>query len=207
MIQLPANHNPFNGDTYISQEIRKLISKYNIKTIIETGTWSAHTTREFATMGPNVITIDATWNHLIEEFGPNAIDDLVKLGIHPVQGDSSKCLASVVECDAQCPILFYLDAHGGGENNSNVNPLLEELDQISYGTDGDCVIVIHDFFVPGKPWGHNWGAWDGREAEPLSYELIKPFLREIYPKDYNYHYNEKADGMQRGIIYIYPKGN
>jgi hypothetical protein len=202
-------HEPFNNDKFIGQEIRKLIEKWKIKTIVETGMWSAHSTREFATMGPHVITIDSTFDHLIEEFGSQAVGDLQKLNIRLVQGDSSECLFSILETILAIdhPILFYLDAHGGGENNSNVNPLLEELDQISYDDhcENNCVIAIHDFYVPGKEWGYNWGAWDGKPAEPLSYDLVKPFLEEIYPKGFNYHYNEKAEGMQRGIIYIYPK--
>jgi hypothetical protein len=201
-------HVPFNGDTYIGPEIRKLITRWGIKSIIETGMWSAHTTREFIKMCPKVITIDPTWDHLFEEFGPTAINDLIKLGIKPIKGDSSKCLTSVIDDYAEAPILFYLDAHGGGENNSNVNPFLEELDQIS-GSDrckDTCVIAIHDFQVPGKDFGYNGGDW-GKGWEPLSYTLIRDYLSKIYTKGYNYHYNEKADGLCRGIIYIYPKGS
>lgn len=199
-------HIPFNGDTFIGDEIRSLISKFKIATIIETGTWSAHTTREFATMGPKIITVDATWDHLIEEFGPRALNDLVLSGIHPIQGDSSKCLLSVIERNAHPPILFYLDAHGGGENGSNVNPLLEELGQITKvdSCRDSCVIVIHDFYVPGKDFGHNGGDW-GKGWEPLSHELIAPYLKHIYPKGYDFKYNDKADGATRGVIYIYPK--
>lgn len=198
-------HTPFNGDTYIGLEIRNLVERFKIRTIIETGTWSAHTTREFAKMGPEVITIDSTWSHLIEEFGPNAVDDLIHLGIHPILGDSSKCLTQVIYDHAIAPILFYLDAHGGGENNSNVNPLLEEFDSIADNSEcrDNCVIVVHDFQVPGKDFGYNGGDW-GRGFEPLSYSLIKPWVTMIYPKGHVHYYNKKADGMQRGVIYIYP---
>lgn len=200
-------HTPFNGDTFIGDEIRKLIFRFKIKTVVETGTWSAHTTREFAKMCPNVITIDATWNHLIEEFGHTAVDDLIQLGIHPVLGDSSKCLESVVFIHAKAPILMYFDAHGGGENNSNVNPLEAEFRQVasSWKCLDNCVIVVHDFYVPGKDFGYNWGGWGPNgEAVPLSYDVIKPWVECVYPKGHSYHYNNVANGLQRGIIYIYP---
>jgi len=141
----------------------------------------------------------------MEEFGQDAVLDLMRLKIEPVLGDSSKLLSGLID-SAFHPILFYLDAHGGGANESNVNPFLEELEQIALveSCRDSCVIVIHDFKVPDKEWGYNWGAWDGREPEPLSYELISSYLERIYPDGHNYHYNEEADGMQRGVIYIYP---
>jgi hypothetical protein len=196
---------PFNGDTFIGPEIRKLIQRFKIKTIIETGTWSGHTTREFARMGPEVITIDSTLEHLLEEFGNNAVADLQKkASLH--LGDSSKDLAGIIKL-ALPPILFYLDAHGGGANNSNVNPIKEELDQIFLGTEDMTekpVIAIHDFFVPGKNFGYNGGDW-GNGFEPLSYDLLRDRLYPIYPDGFDYHYNDKANGATRGVIYVYPK--
>jgi hypothetical protein len=197
-------HNPFNGDTFIGKEIRKLVRDWSINTIVETGTWSGHSTREFVAMGPRVVTIDSTLEHLTEEFGEGALSELTRLGILVVLGDSSKLLPSVI-VTASAPILFYLDAHGGGANDSNVNPLLEELDAIarSLSCRNNCVIVIHDFKVPGKDWGYNGGDW-GRGWEPLSYELVLPYLERTYPAGYGYHYNNDADGMRRGVIYVYP---
>ena len=196
---------PFNGDIYIGKEIKKLIKQFNVNTIIETGTWSAHTTREFATYGPKVITIDSTLNHLHEEFGPNSHEELKRLGIEYWVGDSSKLLGHLIKERSTLPLLFYLDAHGGGENGSNVNPILEELHQIAYPlTAVHNVIVIHDFKVPGKEFGFNGGDW-GRGWEPLSYELIEPYLQRIYPQGHRYHYNSRATGATRGVIYIYPE--
>lgn len=210
MIVNPQPHTPFNNDTFIGPEIKKLIEKFQIKSIIETGTWSAHTTREFAKWGLcQVYTIDCTFNHLYEEFGPRAKDDLLALGIRAFIGDSSIDLAHLM-FKASPPYLFYLDAHGGGENDSNVNPLESEFKQIGestlVGARGTSVICVHDFMVPGKPWGYNWGGWGPNgEAMPLSYDVIKPWLERIYPSGFSYHYNDQADGACRGIIYIYPK--
>jgi hypothetical protein len=201
-------HVPFNGDTFIGPEIRRLVERFGIRTIIETGTWSAHSTREFAKMAKRVFTIDATHEHLIKEFGPDAKAQLPQ-NVTAVLGDSGLILSKIVWGLGTMahPILFYLDAHGGGANGTNVNPLLEEmrsLGALATVCGGRCVICIHDFLSPGKPWGYNGGDW-GRGFEPLSYKLIEPMLRPIFPDGHQFHYNEQADGCQRGIIYIYPE--
>ena len=107
---------------------------------------------------------------------------------------------------ATYPALLYLDAHGGGKNPCNVNPLLEELDAIGdhYRARNRCIICIHDFLNPEHPdWGHNFGDW-GTGIEPLSLKLIESRLVRIYPKGFAYHYNDKVAGASRGIIYVYP---
>jgi hypothetical protein len=191
---------PFNGDHYIGEEIRKLVAERQIKSMIETGTWSAHTTREFRRMVPRrVTTVDTTDEHLIAEFGPGAVRDLADQGITMVLGNSNEKLAQVLrghEPDDH-PVFVYLDAHGVG------NPLLEELHALAADPlcRDRCVIAIHDFLVPGEPWGYNWVDW-GRGAQPLSYETIVHKLPAIYPAGFRHHYNHVAAGCQRGIIYI-----
>ena len=196
-------HVPFNGDRHIGAEIRKLIVQHRVRSIIETGTWSAHTTREFRTMVPRkVTTIDTTDEHLIGEFGPGARQDLADRGITMVLGNSNAELAKVLQAHEpeDHPVLAYLDAHGVG------NPLLEELDALAREPlcRDRCVIAVHDCLVPEKPWGYNWVDW-GPGPEPLSYDAIASKLPAIYPNGYRYHYNEIAEGCQRGIIYIYPQ--
>jgi hypothetical protein len=198
-----VEHVPFNGDHHIGAEIRKLVAQHQVRSIIETGTWSAHTTREFRTMVPRkVTTIDTTDEHLIGEFGPGACRDLADQSITMVLGNSNQKLAEVLQAHEpdDHPVFVYLDAHGVG------NPLLEELEALA----GEplcrdrCVIAVHDVMVPGKPLGYNWVDW-GRGAEPLSYDVIAPKLPAIYPNGYCFHYNDIAEGCQRGIIYIYPQ--
>lgn len=196
-------HIPFNGDHHIGAELRKLIAQHHVRSIIETGTWSAHSTRELRTMVPRrVTTIDTTHEHLIDEFGPEALQDLARQNIAMVLGNSNEKLSEVLQVHEpdDHPLLVYLDAHGVG------NPLMEELDALA----GDplcrdrCVIAVHDVKVPDKAWGYNWVDWGGG-AEPLSYEVVAPKLPAIYPNGHRYHYNETAEGCQRGIIYIYPQ--
>lgn len=195
----------FNGDTYIEKEVRRLIAKWGVKTIIETGVWSARSTVCFATMGAErVIGIDSTFKHLTEEFGPNAEADVEKLGVTLIRGDSGELLQAILLVE-KGPFFLYLDAHGGGDNNCNVNPLFNELDAIGR-VPGTYVIAVHDCFVPGHPdWGYNNGDW-GRGVEPISYKLLDYFskIEPIYPNGHSHHYPERVGGLQRGIIYIEP---
>jgi hypothetical protein len=196
-------HVPFNGDHYIGDEVRRLVAEHGIRSVIETGTWSAHSTREFRrAVAGRVTTIDTTDEHLVGEFGPHAARDLADEGITMVLGNSNEKLAEVLRSHqvADHPVFVYLDAHGVG------NPLLEELDALAADPQcrDRCVIGIHDFLVPGEPWGYNWVDW-GRGAQPLSYETIAHKLQAIYPLGFRHHYNHAAAGCQRGIIYIHPQ--
>jgi hypothetical protein len=196
-------HIPFNGDHYIGDEVRRLIAEFNLRSAIETGTWSAHTTRELRAIVPRkVTTIDTTTEHLLGEFGPGALDDLARENIRMVLGNSNVTLAQVLQAHESDdhPLFVYLDAQGVG------CPLMEELDALAADPlcRDRCVIAVHDVLVPTRSWGYNWVDW-GRGAEPLSYELIAPKLPAVYPKGYRYHYNDAAAGCQRGIIYIYPQ--
>jgi hypothetical protein len=198
-----TEHVPFNGDHHIGSEIRRLVAEHHVQSLIETGMWSAHSTREFRRMVPRrVTTIDTTDEHLIGEFGPGALQDLAGRHITMVLGNSNEKLAEVLRAHEpeDHPVFVYLDAHGVG------NPLMEELDALAAEPlcRDRCVIAIHDVLVPQKPWGYNWVDW-GAGAEPLSYDVIAPKLPAIYPNGYRYHYNESAAGCQRGIIYIRPR--
>ena len=45
----------FNGDNNVQKEVEKIISEFNIKCVIETGTYQAFTTRFIANMNPDLI--------------------------------------------------------------------------------------------------------------------------------------------------------
>ena len=193
---------PFNGDYYVGSEIRYLACLHGIQTIIETGTWAAHSSREFAKMVKRVITIDVTHEHLLAEFGPNAVEDLLKLNVVALLGNSRDIMGKVLRDlpDEQHPVLCYLDAHGVG------NPLLEDL--ASMAADPRChdraVVVVHDIQVPGKPWGYNWVDY-GRGAEPISYSVVAESLPAIWPRGHCFYYNEEAAGCHRGVLYLHPR--
>jgi hypothetical protein len=73
----------FNGDSFIERELRRLVQKWSIKTIVETGTYHGATTRALATFGPDVVTIEMDWERF--ESG-NDLDEI--RNIRRLHGDS-----------------------------------------------------------------------------------------------------------------------
>ena len=170
---------PFEGDTFIPQEILKLKERFNIKTVLETGSQYGFTLKWFTDNFDKAIGCEINvdfYNYCKQQF-LNIIhsNSVFVIGINPAD-------------------LIYLDAHGFGTEC----PLKQELQQI-INSQSKPVIVIHDFKVQGKDFGY-----DTYEYE-LCYEEIKEYLDKIYPDGHDYHYNEEANGARRGIIYIYPK--
>lgn len=186
----------FNSDTFIKGELDKLIKKFGVKTIVETGTYRGHTTLEFAKLVKTVFTIETN-----EKYYSEAVKNFVKSkNIIAIKGNSQLELKRVVDGFYGIfnqPALFYLDAHW-----YKYNPLLDELKLIANKKLNKCLIAIHDFKVPGKNFGFDRFS-DGSE---YTYEFIKKHIENIYGVGkFEYHYNEKADGAHRGIIFIYPK--
>lgn len=180
----------FGGDGFIEAEIRRLAEVWGIRTIIETGTYEGQTTLALADMGAEVTTIEIAPGHwrIAEELG--------RLGnVHRILGDSGKALQWL------CPMvdgrtLFYLDAHGGAHS-----PLLDELEVISRVREKP-VIAIHDFFNPAHP-EYGFDTWD---IGPYKLQLIEPCLEKIYGAGgWVHHFNDQAEGLKHGIIYIEPK--
>lgn len=91
------------------------------------------------------------------------------------------------------PYCYYLDSHWG-----NYWPLLDELKVIADSGTRDSVIIIHDFKVPGKPWGY-----DNHGGVDLDINYVRESLLKINP-NYKIFYNEEAEGNCRGICYCCP---
>lgn len=185
---------PFEGDTYIKNEIIKLRDEFGLKYCVETGTQYGSTTLELCDVFDYVVTIEADqkyYNEAKRRF--NDISKTTKLNIRVVKGNSQEVLKKLA---LPYNIFYYLDAHGceiGG------CPLKKELEVIASKAHINVCIAIHDFKVPGKDFG-----FDTYDFE-LCYEEIEPYLKMVYPNGFDYHYNELADGAARGIIYIYPR--
>lgn len=178
---------PFEGDSFIPQEILKLKERFNLKTCVETGTQYGATTKALCEIFDKVITVEAD-----KKYFDTAQENLGGYGVRMWLGKSQDVLGGIDEDNA----LYYLDAHGceiGG------CPLKEELFILHLKKHSNICIAIHDFKVPGKDFG-----FDVYDYE-LCFEEIKDLLPAIYPNGYDYHYNTQADGAYRGIIYIYPK--
>jgi len=187
----------FNGDSFIKGELVKLVEKFGVKTIVETGTFHGGTTMEFCKIVNKVFTIEINetyYKGAVEVFSKNKLPITAVKGTSPVEMEK---IIKGIYTKIEKPILFYLDAHW-----HKYNPLLDELAVISKFKLNNSLIAIHDFKVPGKNFGFDKFS-DGTE---YTFEFIKKHVERIYGLDgYSYHYNEQADGANRGIIFIYPK--
>jgi hypothetical protein len=207
----------FEGDFYLRIEFEKLIKKFKINNIVETGTFMGNTTKEFSKMAENVYTIES-----IKKLYLISKKNLVHCtNVKSFLGDSPLILNRILPT-LKGNTLFFLDAHG-----RNHWPILDELKVISkFPYLKKSVIVIHDFYVPGKNFGfdsyyHNSNSnlelflkkiigFIGRflkmrliEKQKLDYEFVDKSIKQINPS-FKYYYNSKAEGAKRGVIFIHP---
>jgi hypothetical protein len=178
---------PFEGDTYIGLEILKLRDKFKLKNCIETGTQFGSTTNSLCEIFEKVVSIEADPKYLNIAIGKVKHDNVTF-----VEAKSEEALKDINIDNS----LYFLDAHGC---NVGGCPLKKELEIIAGKKHKNTCIVIHDFKVPDKDFG-----FDAYDYE-LCFEEIESYLKDIYKKGFDYHYNEEADGAKRGIIYIYPR--
>ena len=134
----------FSGDKYLGEEFEKLVKRFKIKNIVETGTFKGDTTKEFSKMVGNVYTIESN-----KEFYAQARANLKDhKNIQMFFGSSPEVLRKILH-KMKGNTLFFLDAHWG-----DYWPILDELKEISrIPSLSKSIIVIHDFYVPGKDFG------------------------------------------------------
>lgn len=173
----------FEGDIFIEAEVRDLIKKFNVDLILETGSYKGWTSKKFSEMCET---------HSCELMSANYSEAKANApGVNFYQIQSPEFLKTLLASNKDRKIFCYLDAHGPHDT-----PLIEELEVIK--TSGvKPVIAIHDFKVPDHP---ELG-YDVYHKQEYTYEWIKPHLID----GYEYHYNSKAEGVMRGVIYLYPK--
>ena len=135
-----ANLVPFNGDSHLAAEFRRLVKQHRIKSIIETGTYKGATTRELSKMVESVYTIES--NEKFLRIAAKNLKDCANVKLF--HGSSPHILRKILP-GIKTPALFFLDAHW--ERNW---PILDELKEIARaGGFSKSVIIIHDFYVPG----------------------------------------------------------
>ena len=183
---------PFSGDIYLLEKMFSLIKEYDIKTVIETGTWLGRTTQLLSVMVDKVYTIEIN-----EDFYNQASYLSEYPNIERKLGSSPNILKEILNTGVNSPILFYLDAHWWGEPC----PLLQELDSIIEAKVRNPIIVIHDCFNPNHP-EFGYDVYDGQR---LDYEFVKDELDKIYNGDYVTFYNENTTGEKRGVLFTYRK--
>lgn len=173
---------PFESDTFIPKEILKLKERFGITDALELGCQYGSTLEWFA----------KNFNYAL---GCEPNEEFFKIAeakcVYVYNTNSIEFLSRFLHLPKP---LIYIDSHW----HNTPCPLKEELTLIA-SAKINPVICIHDFKVPDKDFG-----FDAYDYE-LCYEEIEPYLKLIYPKGFDYHYNTEADGARRGIIFIYPK--
>ncbi len=178
----------FEGDFYIGLEIRKLVQRFEINTIIETGTFLGGTTKKLAEMANQVYTIELDPENVSE--ASEFLKDTNNVTL--IEGSSPEVLKNLLKLD-HGNVLFFLDAH-----SRIYTPLIDEL-QVIAEAKIKPVVAIHDWKVPHRPdLGH-----DSYNEQDYTFEWIKPSVEMIYGNEYSYYYNDQAEGAKRGVIYIH----
>ncbi|NGX39792.1 MAG: hypothetical protein KR126chlam1_01125 [Chlamydiae bacterium] len=179
----------FNTAPEIGTFIAYLAGEYEIDTVIETGTHKASTTSYFAHIFDEVHTIE------ILEDSFNKCKDTLKKMPHVTchLGTSETVLEEILPNLAHKPVLFYLDAHWFSSW-----PLLKELSAITKTHKDNCVIVIDDCKVPGRPDI----PFDRYKQQDLSLEYVKPRFETLFTNYVIYYLIPRNVGSKAKLVAI-----
>lgn len=180
---------PFAGDVIAEYEFIKLKKKFDIKNVVETGSYVFSTTKWLCENFDLVYTYENN-----EHFYGVGVDKVRTFtNVRAFLEDSISGLQKLKDKLPE-PTIFFLDAHWG-----EYCPLLDELDVIST-LNTTPIIVIHDFKTNNPDLG-----FDRYNENDFCLEWIENHIKKIYPNGFDYYYNTQAVGAKRGIIYITPK--
>ncbi len=180
---------PFAGDVIAEYEFIKLKKKFNIKNVVETGSYVFSTTKWLCENFDLVYTYENN-----EHFYGVGVDKVRTFtNVRAFLEDSISGLQKLKDKLPE-PTIFFLDAHWG-----EYCPLLDELDVIST-LNTTPIIVIHDFKTNNPDLG-----FDRYNENDFCLEWIENHVKKIYPNGFDYYYNTQSVGAKRGIIYITPK--
>lgn len=182
----------FNSAPEIGSFLVYLKNSFDIKTVVETGTYKGNTTAYFAQLFERVHTIEVVQSTFMDtkerlSFAPHVECHL---------GSSDTVFETLLPKLKGEMTLFYLDAHWHSHW-----PLLSELESISKTHKDNCVIVIDDFKVPGRPDID----YDKYKDDECSYEYIKEKLDKVFT-NYEYRYLIPKNPKCRAKFVAYPSG-
>lgn len=199
-------------DKVATEKLKSLVQQHSIKTIFETGTLNGDGTWFFSDHVPTVMTIELnpeSWQRSTRNLMERRLGNCWAVQqpqsnylrypdreIFLVNGSSPDILREALRCGCfRPPYLFYLDAHW-----NDYWPLRDEIRVIAEAGVSDSVIIIHDFFVPGKPFGYY-----SPKGQRLDLEYVRPYLLKVNPK-YEFVFNDECDRPigPVGILYVTP---
>lgn len=180
----------FNASPELCSFFHFIKRYYQIDTAVETGTYKASTTIYLSAYFKKV--------HTIEFYTPNyneAVENLKNCNNVQIHlGSSQNILKKILPELQNEPVFFYLDAHG-----NNYWPLLEELKEISKSHKDNCIIVIDDCLVPGRPDI----PYDSYGINECSYNYFKEELKNVFT-EYSCHYLIPEDVNKRAKFMAVP---
>jgi hypothetical protein len=182
---------PFNGQQGRTRIFLELLDLVQPKAIIETGTYRGTTTEFIAGSCPlPVFTLESDpHNYYYSQFRLRRFKN-----VRVLQGRSQELLTRMSR-DPGIPgeaVLFYLDAHWGGEL-----PAREELG-IIISNWREFVVMIDDFQVPGDP-GYGFEIYKNGSVQDLDYfgDLLSG-LDVFFPA----LPSQTETGMKRGCVVL-----
>jgi len=166
---------PFNCDAVVQQECARLLFRYGIQQIVETGTYKGVTTEFLASFGLPIHTVE-----VVPETYESTKDRLAgKKNITCHLGNSAEVLAALLPGLPKVPTLFYADAHW-----QTYWPLRDELKVITKEFPGAlAVIIIDDFQVPGRNY-----QFDSYLEQACNVE----YLQDVLPTQGTHYYNDRS---------------
>jgi len=173
-LEAMSRFSPFNGALEFCPFFAYLKNTYAIRTAVETGTWHGSTAAFLGYLFDNVYTIELDADaFIVAQANLSSYPN-----IQVCYGNSPDILRQILPLLKGQRLLFYLDAHWFADW-----PLLRELEEISKTHKNNCIIVIDDFKVPGRPDI----LYDRYGNQECSYAYIHHHLRKIF-SEYKFHY-------------------
>lgn len=166
--------------------------EYELDAAIETGTLLGSSTLIFSMFFDQVHTIEIDPSIYIST--KNRLKNFTHVECH--LGSSDSVLNKILPSLKDKRLFFYLDAHVQGR----YWPLLDELEAISKTHRDNCVIVIDDFQVPGRPDI----AYDSYEKNACSFEFIAEKLNKVFSA-YTMHYIIPKSVLSKAKFIAIPK--
>lgn len=185
---------PFDRDTFLHAEVARLVGKWDVGAVFETGTYRGYTTVAFSLLCERTFTVEIdrdNYARSCEVF--QTVGERGEIFAHC--GSSPEVLEATLPEIGEERVLFYLDAHW-----QDYWPLLDELRAIARGRRLEPVLVIHDFKVPDRP---DLG-YDSYKGQDLDFDYVREAVHEVYRGEFEYHFNRVAVGACRGVLFVEP---
>lgn len=197
---MPFEAEPFNGDTFLQAEVKRLAKKHGHLLAVETGTCYGSTAMFLHDLFGVCYTAETNAQYAgiaLKRFGKReGMDITIASGAYMIisHGRFVDLSNAFVFLDAH-----GLDGKGGGAYYSCVN----ELEALSEIGAVPKTILLHDFQVPDLPEA----GFDTYNGQPFTLEWVAPYLDSIYGEGkWKANYPAQVAGAKRGWISIERRG-